>query len=66
MITTVAHLKRGEKGIIKEFFKTTSKGVKYMRELYNFHDGTNMDRPNKRKLRETKKTKYQFSFLDII
>jgi hypothetical protein len=53
------------KNILKnDIYKETSKGVRLMRELYDFYDGESLDAPSKRKKQTTKKTKYDFDFLD--
>ena len=54
------------KNILKnDIYKETSKGVKLMRDLYDFQDGENLDTPSKRKKQTTKKTKNNFGFLDL-
>ncbi len=42
-----------------------STGVKLLRKLYNFFEGTDLDTPSKRKKQENKRNKHQFTFLNI-
>ena len=52
--------------IIKnDIYRDNAKGVKLLRDLYNYYDG-NLDAPTKRKKQITKTTKSEFNFLDII
>lgn len=56
------------KKIINRAYKDNSKGIKLLRELYNFHEGKSIDSPRSKRLKqdESKKNIDQFIFLDII
>jgi hypothetical protein len=54
------------KSIIKnDIYRDNAKGVKLLRNLYNYYDG-DLDPPSKRKKQMNKTNKSEFNFLDII
>jgi hypothetical protein len=54
------------KSIIKnDIYRDNAKGVKLLRDLYNYYVG-DLDAPSKRIKQMNKKNKYEFNFLDII
>ena len=53
------------KTIFKSHFVEDIRGIKYLRDLYDFYYGTNIDIPSKRKLQLTKTKKTEFDFLDL-
>ncbi|RTY89634.1 hypothetical protein [Flavobacterium sp. GT3R68] len=54
------------KNLFKDFYENNSEGIKFLRDLYDFHEKNSIDTPEKRKLQLTRKTKSEFHFLDII
>lgn len=52
------------KKIFKYHFEDNKKGINYLRELYDFHEGKNIDTPSKRKLQLIKSKKNIFDFLN--
>lgn len=56
-----------KKSIIKEdIYRENSKGVKLLRDLYNYYDKQTIDTPKKRNKQITPRTRIEFNFLDII
>lgn len=54
------------KSIIKnDIYRDNAKGVKLLRDLYNYYVG-DLDAPSKRIKQMNKKNKYEFNFLDIV
>jgi len=54
------------KKLFIEEYKESSLGVKYLRVLFAFHDGTDLDKPSKRKKQNNERHKNQFNFLNGI
>jgi hypothetical protein len=54
------------KEIFKYHLKDSSKGVEWLRNLYEFYEGGSIDSHSKRQKQNTTKTKSDFNFLDII
>lgn len=54
------------KNFFKDKYKGSSEGVRYLRELYNFYEGENIDTPSKRIRQNTKRNKNQFFFLNVV
>lgn len=53
-----------EKKLFTEEYETSSIGVKYLRDLFTFHEGTDIDKPSKRKMQNNRKHENQFFFLN--
>ncbi len=47
------------------FLEDDNRGIDYLRDLFNFHEGKSIDSKSKRLKQITKTTRAQFSFLDI-
>lgn len=51
--------------IFPDFYKTSTKGISLLRELYTFYKGKDLNPPSKRKKQSTPSTKGEFAFLDL-
>lgn len=54
-----------KKKIFPDFYKTSTKGISLLRELYTFYKGKDLNPPSKRRKQITPSTKGEFAFLDL-